>query len=63
MTQKELLYVEDAVKHEQSMICFIQNCIANSEEKPLISFWKNELSKHESFEKKLLHLLEVKANE
>ena len=63
MTQKELLYLEDAIKHEQSMICFIEQVISNLEEKSLVSFFQTELKKHEELKKKLIHLLEVKSHE
>ena len=38
MTQKELLYVEDAIKHEQSMICYVKECISCLEENSFNSF-------------------------
>ena len=63
MTQKELLYVEDAIKHEQSMICYVKECISYLEEKTLVSFLEGELKKHQAFEEKLLHLLEVNSHE
>ena len=63
MTQKELLYVEDAVHHEQSMMCYLNFCISIVEEESLVSFFEHELKKHEALEQKLLNLLEVKSHE
>ncbi len=63
MTQKELLYLEDAIKHEENMICFLNNCISNLEDQDLISFLTEEIDKHESFKDDLLEFLEVNASE
>lgn len=63
MTKKELLYLEDAIKHEENMICFLNNCISNLEDDELVSFLDKEIEKHESFKDELLEFLEVKANE
>ena len=30
MTQKELLYVEDAINHERNIICICKDIISNS---------------------------------
>ena len=63
MTQKELLYVEDAIGHENNMISIIKDTINNLSSKELINFLKEELKKHESMKKKLLNKLESLANE
>ncbi len=58
MTQKELLYVEDAVGHEQNVGQIIQESILLLEDKSLQTFLKNELKKHQVIETKLINLLE-----
>ena len=58
MTQKELLYVEDAVSHEQNVGQIIQESILLLEDKSLQTFLKNELKKHQVIETKLINLLE-----
>ena len=58
MTQKELLYVEDAVGHEQNVGQIIQESILLLEDKSLQTFLKNELTKHQVIETKLINLLE-----
>lgn len=63
MTQKELLYFEDAIGHEKSIISIINNTISNLDDDSLISFMNEELNKHKSLEEKLTNLLEVKINE
>ena len=61
MTQKELLYVEDAIGHEQNMIGIINNTIKELSNEELITFLKEEVSIHEERKKKLLQLLEEKS--
>ena len=63
MTQKELLYVEDAIGHEKSIISICNEAVNCLEDKNLIKFMKNEIKKHEQTENKLLSMLEAKSNE
>ena len=63
MTQKELLYVEDAIGHEKNISSICEDMINNLEDKNLISFIKSELKKHEKTQKKLKEMLEKKSNE
>lgn len=63
MTQKELLYVEDAIGHEKNIISICENMIEEMEEEELIDFLNSELEIHRKTEKNLLDMLEVKVNE
>ncbi len=63
MTQKELLYIEDAYGHEKNIIAIVNDTINNLEDKKLISFLKKEVKKHEQMMKKLLKILEDKSND
>ena len=63
MTQKELLYVEDAIGHEQNIISICEDTINNLNDKDLITFMKNEIKKHITTKDKLLKTLEDKSNE
>ena len=63
MTQKELLYLEDAIGHEKSIISIIQANIETLEDENLISFMENEISVHTAIQEKLMNLLEGEANE
>lgn len=63
MTQKELLYVEDAIGHENNMISILDDIIMNINDKSLANFLKKELRKHESLEEKLLSKLKEKSHE
>lgn len=58
MTQKELLYVEDAIGHEQNVGAIVNDAISKLEDKTLKTFLKNELKKHQAIEAKLMNLLE-----
>ena len=42
MTQKELLYVEDAIGHEQNVSAIVSDAISKLEDKTLKTFLKNE---------------------
>lgn len=61
MTQKELLYVEDAIGHEQNVGQIVSETINLLEDKNLQTFLKSELKKHQAIEEKLMNLLESEA--
>lgn len=63
MTQKELLYVEDAIGHEGNIISILEDSINNLSDNELVNFLKSELKKHESQKEKLMNKLEELANE
>ena len=63
MTQKELLYMEDAIKHEENIIDVLDVMMENSDDEEFISFSKKELKRHQSMLNKLNSLMEEKANE
>ena len=63
MTQKELLYVEDAIGHEQNVICILEDTLNKLEDDGLASFISKQINKHESIKEKLYKLLEDKSNE
>ena len=63
MTQKELLYLEDAVGHESNIITIIEESLKYLQDENLISFMNGELSNHTSIKQDLINLLEVKASE
>ena len=63
MTEKELLYVEDAFEHEKSIIQIISDNLNSLKDTKLLSFMKNQISIHEDRKNKLMSLLEENANE
>ena len=63
MTQKELLYVEDAIGHETNIISIIDDIINNLEDEDLVSFMDDELNKHINIKEELTNLLEGMINE
>ena len=63
MTQKELLYLEDAIGHEQNIISILNESLANLEDEVLVSFMEKETKKHANTLQKLLKILEDKSNE
>ncbi len=63
MTQKELLYLEDAVGHESNIITIIEESLKYLQDENLISFLNDELSNHIDIKQNLINLLEVKASE
>ena len=63
MTQKELLYLEDAVKHEENIIKICEETVNLLEDEKLVTFMKKEITKHENMKCELMDTLEVKCNE
>ncbi len=63
MTQKELLYYEDAINHEQNICAYLEYAIATLDDNKLIEFMKKELKNHEMIESKLMGILEDCSNE
>ena len=63
MTQKELLYVEDAINHEKNMIKILNNKIEELEDNQLVDYINHEIKDHQKQQKELEKLLEDCANE
>ena len=63
MTQKELLYVEDAISHEKTIKSNIQDYINCLQDEELIEFMRKELKTHEKIENGLIKLLEDESYE
>ena len=63
MTEKELLYYEDAIMHEVNTISICEYIIDNLDDNSLINFMKKELKKHEDNKNTLLDVMEAIANE
>lgn len=63
MTEKELLYVEDAIGHENSIIAMCEVTIGTLEDENLVSFLEKEVKEHRQMKDKLLSILEEKSNE
>ncbi len=63
MTQKELLYIEDAVGHECTIIKILEDTINNITDEALVSFLQTEEEKHQNTKQNLMNLLEECANE
>lgn len=58
MTQKELLYLEDAVGHEQNIISICEEHLNFLEDETLVTFLEKEIKKHQALEKKLMNMME-----
>lgn len=63
MTQKELLYMEDAYGHETNLIALTTYTLETLQDKNLQSFIKSHLKKHESLKQKLVKVMEESVNE
>lgn len=63
MTQKELLYIEDAIGHESNMIKICESTIEMLEDDAFVKFLEKELKKHNSMKEKLITALEDCTNE
>ena len=63
MTQKELLYVEDAIGHEKTIISMLNSSIEQIEDEDLKVYLEDEVKIHTKQEDELLKLLEDLVNE
>ena len=63
MTQKELLYIEDAIGHEENIISVCNETLNYLEDEALVSFLSKEVNKHMRMKEKLMKMLEDKSNE
>lgn len=63
MTQKELLYMEDAIGHEQNLTIIFQNFSEAIEDQDLSDFITKLAKKHQKLEEKLMKVLEDIKNE
>ena len=63
MTQKELLYVEDATNHEKSIIDICNEIINNLSDEELIELMQKDIKKHTSMQEKLIKCMEDNCNE
>lgn len=62
MTQKELLYFEDAISHEDIIIKLINDNLNNLKDENLISFMNEEKKYHEDLRSDLNDTLKEVAN-
>lgn len=63
MTQKELLYMEDAICHEQTIIKVLEETINNLEDSTLVTYIEKEKDTHTKMAEKLKKLMEDIVNE
>jgi len=62
MTEKELLYVEDAINHECNIISILTDNINILENVDLKDFLEEKLNDHIAYKQELINLLEDKSN-
>ncbi len=62
MTQKELLYFEDAIGHESNIMKIIENNLHDLMDDELVSFMQSEYEKHQILKEKLINMLGEKSN-
>ncbi len=63
MTQKELLYLEDAIGHEKNIIKILNDSKEKVEDSMLITFLENEIKLHELRKENLLEKLKEESYE
>ena len=63
MTQNELLYIEDAIGHEKTIIDVCRETLNYLDDEKLKTFIENELNKHTKTKEQLMNKLEEKVNE
>lgn len=63
MSQKELLYYEDAIQHEDYTIKICKDIASKLKDSDLINFINDEIKHHQMMKKKLLTQMEDICNE
>ncbi|MBQ9318008.1 MAG: hypothetical protein IJR82_00010 [Bacilli bacterium] len=63
MTQKELLYYEDAVSHEDILIKICEDAVTKLEDEKLIALMQQEINRHNNLKNMLMNKLEGVINE
>ncbi|MBQ8891392.1 MAG: hypothetical protein IJ068_00805 [Bacilli bacterium] len=63
MTQKELLYYEDAIGHEANVISILEDSSTKVESSELKEFLESEINIHTNIKENLISLLEGVVNE
>ena len=63
MTQKELLYFEDAIGHEGNIVSILEDSIEKLQDENLISFLEGEIKAHNKTKQSLIKVLEKNCNE
>ena len=63
MTEKELLYFEDAIGHEKNIVSILNQSVNMVTDEDIKSFLNSEITKHKSIENDLMNMLGGKANE
>lgn len=63
MTQKELLYIEDAIGHEENIISILNVFLNDNIDSDLKYFISEEINEHQQRQTQLMNILEEKANE
>ena len=62
MTQKELLYVEDAIMHEKTILDICNDLLTHIDDENITDFINGEINNHEIIRENLLNILEAKQN-
>lgn len=62
MTQKELLYFEDAIEHEKIIIKILEDTKTKLTDENLVSFIETNIDTHNTIKENLMNKLEEKAN-
>ena len=57
MTQKELLYFEDAIAHEQNLLVYLNSILDNNMADDVYNFIDSEIKCHENIMKRLTNKL------
>ncbi len=62
MTQKDLLYLEDAIEHEKSIAKLCQIFISNLDDNELVEFMEEQKRIHINLQNKLMDFLKEQTN-
>ena len=57
MTEKELLYIEDAISHEENVIAYLSHSLNHLEDTLLLDFFEKEIVCHNKMKNSFMKLL------
>ena len=63
MTQKDLLYIEDAIGHQNNLEALWENFASLIEDEEALGLIKSEMKRHSNIREKIMKVLKEAANE
>ena len=63
MTQKELLYVEDAICHEKNILAYLENMLEQLDDEDIEDIVNEHIQNHQNLKDDLMNVLKEEVHE